>query len=87
MREKHIRNYVNVYRRAVAVSAGYEADDTAGADRQPDFKGNPGKSWLPDRRRTGLSLPFQSDGNTFRRRDEENRDRYGSREGTYLMYF
>ena len=24
--------------------------------------------------------------NTFRRRDEENRDRYGSREGTYLMY-
>ena len=49
------------------ISAEYEADDTAGADRQPDFKGNPGKSWLPDRRRTGLSFPFQSDGNTFRR--------------------
>ena len=64
---KYIRNYVNVYRRTVAVSAGYEADGTAGADRQPDFKGNPGKSWLPDRCRTGLSLPFQSDGNTFRR--------------------
>ena len=41
--KNYIRNYVNVYRRAVAVSAEYEADGTAGADRQPDFKGNPAR--------------------------------------------